>query len=81
MNATETIKEIIRNKVAVINEYIKSGNVEGETFERIRHELVGMMICFRNICEDDNAYCINYYEDGVEFGYYDEHGRWFTIEK
>lgn len=27
------------------------------------------------------TWCINYLEDCTEFGYYDENGEWFSVEK
>ena len=76
MNAFETVKEIIKNRVAIINLAAESG-CNAETYERFRHELTGMMICLKNICETERFYSLNYCENGVvEFGYYDESGVW-----
>lgn len=80
MNATETIIQIIRNKVAVMNTVRK--DVASETMERFRHELNGMMVCLKNVSSADCFYCINYFDNGsFEFGYYDDNGKWFSIEK
>lgn len=81
MNAFETIKEIIRNKVALINMYMKSEGCDSHTFDRFRNELVGMMICLKNINTETSFYCINYYEDHVEFGYYTDSHKWVSIEQ
>lgn len=80
MNATETIIRVIRNKVAAMNTVRKEA--APETMERFRHELNGMMVCLKNAALADNFYCINYLDDGsFEFGYYDDAGKWFSIEK
>lgn len=80
MNATETIIRIIRNKIAVMNTVKKETSFE--TMERFRHELNGMMVCLKNVSSANHFYCINYLDDGgFEFGYYDEAGKWFSIEK
>ena len=76
-NAVETIKEIIRHKVNVLNYYRK--DADHETFERIRHELTGMLVCLKNVNDDDKFYSFNYYEDKVEFGYYNADGKWVII--
>lgn len=80
-NAFETVKEIVRNKVAVMNLYEKQDDCNAETVERFRNELSGMMICLKSITPDDTFYCINYYETGYEFGYYDKNHNWISIEK
>jgi hypothetical protein len=80
MNATETIIRVIRNKIAVMNTVKKEA--AAETMERFRHELNGMMVCLKNISSANHFYCINYLDDGgFEFGYYDDAGKWFSIEK
>lgn len=80
MNATETIIRIIRNKIAAMNTVKKEA--AAETMERFRHELNGMMVCLKNVSSANHFYFINYLDDGgFEFGYYDEAGEWFSIEK
>lgn len=76
-NAVETIKDIIKAKVNVMNYYRK--DADHETFERIRHELMGMLVCLKNINNDDKFYSFNYLEDKIEFGYYDENSKWIVI--
>lgn len=80
-SAFETIKGIVSNRVAVMNTYVASGNGSAEALERWRNELCGMMICLKNLAINENGffYNINYCEDGYEFGYYDEAGKWYTI--
>ena len=81
MNSTavETIKHIISNKVILLNMYMNSDDCTVETFERYRHELTGMLICLKNINEDEKFYCFNFYDDKVEFGYYDENYMWVIL--
>ena len=78
MNAFETVKEIVKNRVAFINLAVRN-DCGAETYERFRHELTGMMICLKNVNETENFYNLRYDENGiVSFGYYDESGRWIT---
>lgn len=79
MSAQEIIIDIIRNKVAVMNTV--RNEADTETMERFRHELNGMMICLKNLAAKNEFYNIYYLKDGYEFGYYDDNGRWFSIEK
>lgn len=81
-NAIETIKELIRNKVWMMNELMKErGELDiTTTFERLRHELQGMMICLKNVNEDDKFYCTNFYNDRIEFGYYDKDSKWNILK-
>ena len=74
-NAQETIIDIISNRVNLLNHYIN----DGEVAERFRHELNGMLICLKNINEDDRFYNINYWSNRIEFGYYDEQSTWVLI--
>lgn len=80
MNAQDVIIKIIRNKVAVMNVLASQDYPDTEALERFRHELTGMMICLKNINSTNDFYCINYWENSYEFGYYDEGGAWFSIE-
>lgn len=84
-NAIETIKELIRNKVWMMNQFIKESDEPDETyietFNRLQNELRGMLICLKNINDDDKFYCTNFYPDRIEFGYYDNESKWFIIEK
>lgn len=77
-NAVEIIKALIKTRVAVVN--FGFTRMDGATFEWQRHELMGMLICLKNVKSDDNFYCFNYYENHVEFGYYDNEGKWNVIE-
>lgn len=80
MSAKELIIKVIRNKVAMMNSV--RGFAPADTMERFRHELNGMMVCLKNVSSANHFYCINYLDDGgFEFGYYDEAGEWFSIEK
>lgn len=79
MTAQEIILNLVRGKVAVMNTVKET--TTSETMERFRHELTGMMVCLKNISLKNEFYCINYLESGYEFGYYDESGKWFSIEK
>nr|DAG56354.1 MAG TPA: hypothetical protein [Caudoviricetes sp.] len=79
MSAQEIIIKVIRNKVAVMNTVRNKAGTE--TMERFRHELNGMMVCLKNLAPANEFYNIMYLEDGYEFGYYDENGEWFPIEK
>lgn len=79
MKAQEIILNIVRNKVAMMNAVKEKA--ASETMERFRNELTGMMVCLRNISPKNEFYCINYLESGYEFGYYDESGKWYSIEK
>lgn len=79
MTAQEIVINLVRGKVAVMNTVKET--TTSETMERFRHELTGMMVCLRNISLKNEFYCINYLESGYEFGYYDESGKWFSIEK
>lgn len=82
MNAFETVLEIVRNKVAVMNICFNSYyERKDEALERYRHELTGMLVCLKNINETENFYNVNYSENGYEFGYYDAEGKWVSIEK
>lgn len=74
MNALETIKGIVKDRVAFINLAVEA-NCGAETYERLRHELTGMMICLKNVTE--KHYSLNYDENGIiSFGSYDDKGRW-----
>lgn len=79
MKAQEIIINIIRNKVAVMNTVKETAT--SETMERFRHELMGMMVCLENVSPSNEFYNINYLDSGIEFGYYDECGKWYSIEK
>lgn len=79
-NAVETITEIIRNKVWHMNQIINQ-EAYAEAFERFRHELNGMLICLKNIETENKFYCTNFFDDYIEFGYYDEEGKWNIIDK
>lgn len=79
MTAQEIILNIVRGKVAVMNAVKETA--DGETMERFRHELTGMMVCLKNISLKNEFYCINYLANGFEFGYYDKSGKWYSIEK
>lgn len=79
MTAQEIVLNIVRGKVAVMNAVKETAT--SETMERFRNELTGMMVCLRNISPKNEFYCINYLDIGYEFGYYDESGKWFSIEK
>lgn len=77
-NAVEIIKELIKNRVAVVN--LGFARMDGATFERQRLDLMGMLVCLKNIKNDDNFYCLTYDENHVEFGYYDNTSKWNVIE-
>lgn len=79
MNAKEMIIKLIRNRVAIMN--ILKDTATAEQMERYRHELNGMLICLKNVAGGDEFYNVNYFDSGYEFGYYDEEGKWFSIEK
>lgn len=79
MKAQEIIINIIRNKVALMN--IVKETATSETMERFRHELMGMMECLNTVSSVNEFYNINYLDSGIEFGYYDECGIWYSIEK
>lgn len=85
-NAQEIIINLIKNKVWCMNELIDDRKEEGlditNVFERLRHELTGMMVCLSNIREDDNVnfYNIQFWNDRVEFGYYDKDSKWNVLQ-
>ena len=82
-NAYETIKGMIKNRVWMLNEYLKTDNTEQdkkEVFERFDGELHGMLLCLKNIEDGDNFYNLNYFDNRVEFGFYDADGGWNVIE-
>lgn len=78
-NAQETIINIIKNKIWHMNKIMNNPEY-AECFERYRHEVHGMLICLKNISEDDRFYNINFWEDRIEFGYYDNDHRWIEIK-
>ena len=80
-DAKDTIINVIRNRVAMLNMYEKTDDVVPETVERFRNEISGMLICLKNISSTNEFWCINYLEDCTEFGYYDENGQWVSVEK
>lgn len=79
MNAIETIKSLISNKIEVMNLLIKNPNYSTEAHERMRNELMGMLVCLKNINDNGNFYCINYWDNAIEFGYYDTESKWIHI--
>lgn len=79
MKAQEIIINIIRNQVSVMN-MVKETETS-ETMERFRHELIGMIVCLNNVSSANEFYDIKYLDSGIEFGYYDECGSWYSIEK
>lgn len=81
IDAKRTIIDCIRTRVCMLNMYEKTVDVLPEIVERFRNEICGMLICLRNISTTNEDWCINYLEDCTEFGYYDENGEWFSVEK
>ena len=76
MNAFETIKEVVKTRIAFIN-LVAETSFGAEVYERHRNELTGMMICLKNVNETENFYSLQYDENGkISLGYYDENGRW-----
>lgn len=77
MNAIETTKRLIINRVKVINLFIR----EGEDVERMINELRGMVLVLCNIIEDDAPkYGIYFDEQGWDFGYFaKEDGNWNSL--
>lgn len=79
--AIETTKEIIRNRVYMINQYRETVNEWDNTTDRLMNELTGMLVILKNISDDENFYNIQFDGKRVEFGYYDANHNWITIEK
>ena len=79
--AFETTKEIIRNRVYMINQYRETVDEWDNTTDRLMHELTGMLVILKNISDDENFYNIQFNGKRVEFGYYDANSKWITIEK
>lgn len=79
MSAQEIIVSTIRNRVAFMNMVKETATVE--SMERFRHELSGMLLCLKNVSSSNEFYNVNYLDSGYEFGYYDEHGKWYSIEE
>lgn len=80
-DAKDTIINVIRDTVAMLNTYVKTDDVVPETVARFRNEIRGMLICLKNISSSNEFWCINYLGDCTEFGYYDENGQWVSVEK
>ena len=79
-NAEQTIKEIIKNKVTVMNLYMNTKEYQDENFQRFASELRGMLICLKNITDGTDLYAVNFYDDHIEFGAYDSVGRFAIIQ-
>ena len=77
-NAVETITNIIKSHVNMMN--LAMREEENDAFERFRAETMGMLICLKNISEENRFYCINIFDDRTEFGYYDQDHNWNIIK-
>lgn len=76
--AVETITNIIKSHVFMMN--LAMREEEKDAFERFRAETMGMLICLKNINEDDRFYCLNIFDNKTEFGYYDQDNNWNIIK-
>lgn len=81
--AIKTAREVIRNKVAVMNIMLENNNHAEYTEALKRHEseVRGMLIVLKNIDDSGVFYNIHFLENCYEFGYYDTLGKWHIIEK
>lgn len=80
-NAVETIKEIIITKAKVMTRALDVNDDESKAyFERSKHEVKGMLICLKNIVDDDNFYTLNITDTKIEFGYYDKDSKWNVLK-
>lgn len=79
-DSKDTIINLIKCKVALLNRYLKSDNVFPEIVERHRSELIGMLLCLKNISSSNEAWCIEDLDYRIEFGYYDVNGKWISVE-
>ena len=79
--AVDAVVEIVKTRVSLMNMYL--GNVdayEKATWDRLSNQLDGMLIVLKNINDEERFYCINYFDDRIEFGYYDEFHNWIVIQ-
>ena len=85
-NAEQIIIKMIVNKVYVMNLY--KDQVSADSYNDELNELRGMLICLKNIRQDDKFYTLQFsgwdpdhkeINQGVIFGYYDSEGRFFHI--
>ena len=76
-NEVETITNLIKYHVNMMNLAMRDN--ESDAFERFRAETMGMLICLKNISEENRFYCINIFDDRTEFGFYDNDSKWNVI--
>lgn len=79
MEAQEIIIDVIRNSAAFINAMRNKAPAEKVTM--FRRELNGMLVCLNRLSPESKFYTIKDLEAGYEFGYYEDNGKWFSIEK
>lgn len=79
MEAQEIIIDVVRSNVALIN--AMRNKAPAEKVMMFRHELEGMMVCLNKLSPKSKFYAVKDLEDGYEFGYYEDNGKWFSIEK
>ena len=79
MEAQEIIIDAIRNNVALIN--AMRNKAPAEKVMMFRHELNGMLVCLNKLSPKSKFYTVEDLNDGYELGYYEDNGKWFSIEK
>lgn len=77
MNHIDTVIRLISARVGTAN--LAMSHMNRSDFDRRRNELIGMLVCLRNIDDSDRHYCIDYYADHIEFGYFVDH-KWVKIK-
>ena len=80
-SAIKTIEAIIKNRVWGINMLLKNNAGRGNWKDLAMKELNGMLICIKNIAPEDIFYCVNDWNNHIEFGYYDENDIWHLIKE
>ena len=78
-DAKDSIIREIRMRLAMLYVHKKEVFLDSEKVERLRNEINGMLYCLRSISSSNEFWCINYFDDFSEFGYYDDNGQWVSV--